>query len=98
MIALRNFAAIYPEYDYVFFGDNGQARSPPPTSQPHLPTMPALPAGLHNQDTHPNQRRGGLLRLLLQMAAWQPFFILFWLNMRGTNKAALTTLLWVRYR
>eukprot|EP00873_Tetraselmis_striata_P021601 jgi/Tetstr1/441865/TSEL_030076.t1 len=25
MIALRNFAAIYPEYDYVFFGDNGQA-------------------------------------------------------------------------
>jgi len=25
MIAFRNFAALYPEYDFVFFGDNGQA-------------------------------------------------------------------------
>jgi len=25
MIAFRNIAALYPEYDFVFFGDNGQA-------------------------------------------------------------------------
>lgn len=24
MIAFRNFATLYPEYDFVFFGDNGQ--------------------------------------------------------------------------